>query len=175
MCRSQKDPLRELRQEERKTLEQLSRSLTMSADQVIHAKEVLAVADGHTFTNAAKLAGRKSGDAVAHLVTRFNAQGLPALATRYGGGPPLRYTAIECERILREFRRAPDRRPGGTATWSLVTLQRALRRALDGLAHVSTHTIGCVLHEAGYTQAAKIALGATRARPSACAKAGRWR
>jgi len=27
----------------------------------------------------------------------------------------------------------------GTAIWSLVTLQRALRRALDGLTHVSTH------------------------------------
>ena len=37
MCRPQKDPLRELRQEERKTLEQFSRSLTMPADQVIHA------------------------------------------------------------------------------------------------------------------------------------------
>ena len=54
MCRPQKDPLRPLSQEERKLLEQLSRSLTMPADQVIHAKEVLAVADGHTFTDAAK-------------------------------------------------------------------------------------------------------------------------
>jgi transposase len=118
---------------------------------VIPAKEVLAVADGHTFTDAAKLAGRKSGDAVAHLIARFNAEGLPALETRYGGGPPIRYTAIECERILREFRRAPDRRLDGTATWSLTTLQRALRRAPDGLPKVSTYTILCVLHEAGYT------------------------
>jgi hypothetical protein len=30
----------------------------MPADHVIHAKEVLAVADGHSFTDAAKLAGR---------------------------------------------------------------------------------------------------------------------
>ncbi|MEO6892091.1 MAG: helix-turn-helix domain-containing protein [Ktedonobacteraceae bacterium] len=151
MCRQQKDRLRPLSVEERKALEQLSRSLTMPADQVIHAKEVLAVADGHTFTDAAKGAGRKSGDAVAHLISRFNAQGISALATRYGGGPPLRYTAIECERILREFRRAPDRRLDGTATWSLTTLQRALRRAPDGFPKVSTYTILCVLHEAGYT------------------------
>ncbi len=75
---------------------------------------------------------------------------LPALETRHGGGPPIRYTAVECERILREFRRAPDRRLDGTATWSFVTLQRALRRAPDGLPHVSTYTIGCVLHQAGY-------------------------
>lgn len=151
MCRPQKDPLRPLNEEERKTVEQLSRSLTMPADQVIHAKEVLAVANGHTFADAARLVGRKSGDAVAHLISRFNAEGLSALATRYGGGPPLRYTAVECERILREFRRAPDRRLDGTATWSLTTLQRALRRAPDGLPTVSTYTILCVLHEAGYT------------------------
>ncbi len=151
MCRTQKDPLRPLSQEERKTLEQYSRSLTMPADQVIHAKEIVAVADGHTFTDAAKLAGRKSGDAVAHLISRFNREGLLSLETRHGGGPPFRYTSVECERILREFRRPPDRRLDGTATWSLVTLRRALRRAPDGLPRVSTHTIGCVLHEAGYT------------------------
>jgi transposase len=151
MSRLPQEPLRALSAEERSQLEHVSRSLTMPADQVIHAKERLAVVDGHTFTEAAKLAGRKSGDAVAHLISRFNREGLPALETRHGGGPPFRYTAVECERILREFRRVPDRRLDGTATWSLVTLQRALRRAPDGLAQVSTHTIGCVLHEAGYT------------------------
>jgi hypothetical protein len=39
MCRPQKEPLRPLSAEERKLREQLSRSLTMPADQVIHAKE----------------------------------------------------------------------------------------------------------------------------------------
>jgi transposase len=151
MCRPQKDPLRPLSQEERKTLEQFGRCLTMPADQLIHAKEVLAVADGHTFTEAARLVGRKSGDAVAHLISRFNREGLPALETRHGGGPPIRYTAVERERILREFRRPPDRRLDGTATWSLTTLQRALRRAPDGLPKISTYTILCVLHEAGFT------------------------
>ena len=151
MCHQQKDPLRPLSVEERDQLEHRSRCLTQPADQVIHAKEVLAVADGHPFTDAARLAGRKSGDAVAHLIARFNVEGFPALETRHEGGPPIRYTAVECERILREFRRAPDRRLDGTATWSLVTVQRALRRAPDGLAHVSTHTIGCILHEAGST------------------------
>ncbi len=151
MCRSQKDPLRPLSAEERMVLEQLSRALTMPADQVIHAKEVLAVADGHSKTLAARLAERKSGDAVAHLIARFNAEGLPALETCHGGGHPIRYTSVECERILREFRRAPDRRLDGTATWSLTTLQRALRRAPDDLPKVSTYTIFCVLHEAGYT------------------------
>lgn len=124
MCRQQKEPLRPLSAEERDQLERLSRSLTMPADQVIHAKEVLAVADGHPITLAARLAGRKSGDAVAHLIARFNREGLLALETRHRGGPRFRYRAVECERILREFRRPPDRRLDGTATWSLVALQR---------------------------------------------------
>lgn len=151
MCRPQKNPLRPLTPEERETLEQFSRSLAQPADQVIRAKEVLAVADGHTFADAARMAGRKSGDAVAHLISCFNREGLAALETRHEGGPPFRYTSVESERILREFRRSPDRRLDGTATWSLVTLQRALRRAPDGFPRVSTHTIGCILHEAGYT------------------------
>jgi transposase len=151
MCHQQKAPLRPSSVEERDQLEQLSRSLTHPADQVIHAKEVLAVADGHSKTLAAKLAGRTSGEAVAPLPARFNAQGLPALETRHGGGPPIRYSSVACERILREFRRAPDRRLDGTAIWSLVTLRRALRRAPDGLPKVSTDTVFCVVHEAGYS------------------------
>ena len=48
MSRLPKEPLRALSAEERGQLEHVSRSLTMPADQVIHAKEILAVADGHT-------------------------------------------------------------------------------------------------------------------------------
>ena len=71
------------------------------------------------------------------------------------GGEPSNWVnlTVECERILREFRHSPDRRLDGAATWSLTTLQRALRRAPDGLPNVSTYTILCVLHEAGYTGA----------------------
>jgi hypothetical protein len=52
---------------------------------------------------------------------------------------------------LQEFRRTPDREQDGTATWSLTTLQRALRQAPDGLPGVSTWTILHTLWEAGYT------------------------
>jgi transposase len=45
--------------------------------------------------------------------------------------------------------RAPQREPDGTATWSLSLLQRALRKAPDGLPKVSTFTIWRTLHEAG--------------------------
>ena len=43
---------------------------------------------------------------------------------------------------------ASSRRDSSTSQ-SLTTLQRALRRAPDGLPWVSTHTIWCVVHEAG--------------------------
>ena len=45
----------------------------------------------------------------------------------------------------------PDREADGAAIWSLTTLQRALRRAPDGLPKVSTATIGAVLHDAGWS------------------------
>ena len=53
--------------------------------------------------------------------------------------------------FCKEARRTPDREQDGTATWSLTTLQRALRQAPDGLPQVSTYTILMVLHEAGFT------------------------
>ena len=149
MPRPQKEPLRPLTAPERRILEQVARSGAERADRVARAKALLAVADGACFTDAARAAGRRAGDGVAKLVARFNATGLAALTTRPGGRPPLRYGADEAGRILREVRRAPDRTRDGTATWSLTTLQRALRAAPDGLPAVSTFTIRRVLHDAG--------------------------
>jgi hypothetical protein len=56
------------------------------------------------------------------------AQGLAALEPRHAGGPAILYDAAAKERILAEFRRNPDHERDGTPTWSLTTLQRALRR-----------------------------------------------
>lgn len=151
MSRRQKDPLRPLTPEERACLEQLSRARSEPASQVARAKALLAVAAGHSYQAAATAAGRRSGDAVAHLVARFNAEGLPALEPGHGGGPLPRYSLAERERILVEVRRPPDREQDGTATWSLTTLQRALRQAPNGLPAVSTYTIWQVLHDAGFS------------------------
>lgn len=151
MSRRQKDPLRPLTPEECACLEQLSRARSEPASQVARAKAVLAVAAGQSYQEAATAAGRRSGDAVAHLVARFNAEGLAALEPRHGGGPPPRYALAERERIVAEARRPPDREQDGTATWSLTTLQRALRQAPDGLPAVSTYTIWQVLHDAGFS------------------------
>jgi len=146
-----RNPLRPLTAAERAELERVSRAGSERADRMAHAKALLAVADGASFTAAPGAAGRRSRHAVAQLVGRFNTVGLAALDRRHGGGPAVQYGAAERERILQEFRRAPDRERDGTATWSLTTLQRALRAAPDGLPQVSTWTILGVLWEAGYT------------------------
>jgi transposase len=151
MAHPQKTPLRALTAEERALLQQMARSPSEPAGRVARAQALLAVAAGAAFTAAAQAAGRRSGDGVALLVARFNRKGLAALDRQPGGGPPHRYTVPEAERILTEFRRTPDRERDGTATWSLATLQRALRRAPDGFPTISTFTIHETLHAAGYT------------------------
>lgn len=151
MSRRRKDPLRPLTGEECEVLQQVARAQSEPASHVARAKMLLAVAEGKTYQAAAAAAGRKSNDAVSQLVSRFNQEGLAALAPRHGGGPPVAYGPAERERILAEARRAPDRAQDGTATWTLSTLQRALRQAPDGLPQVSTYTVWCVLHEAGFS------------------------
>lgn len=151
MPRPQNDPLRPLTGEEHAMLERLSRAHAEPAALVARAKALLAVAAGRSFTDAAHAAGRKSGDAVAHLVARFNRTGLAALTPDHGGGQPKQYSLAEQERILREARRPPERERDGTGTWSLATLRRAVRQAPDGLPRVSTATIWTVLHNAGFT------------------------
>jgi transposase len=149
MSRRHVDPLRALTEGERQWLEKISRSHVEPAAHVARAKALLAVARGLSYTQAAQVAGRKSGDTVSRWVSRFNQEGLAAVEPRHGGGPPLTYTMAERERILSEVRRTPDREQDSTATWSLDTLQRTLRNAPDGLPQVSTYTIWHVLHEAG--------------------------
>ena len=152
MSRRKKDPLRPLTDAESAALTQLSRSQAAPAVQVARAIMLLAVARGDDYQQAARAAGRRSGDAVSHLVARFNAEGLAALTPRHGGGrsrrlrpggagadPPPRSSAT------------PTPEADGTATWSLRTLRKALRSAPDGLPAVSTYTLWQVLHEAGYS------------------------
>jgi transposase len=151
MSRRQKHPLRALTGDERLWLTKIARSKREPSSHVARAKQLLAVSDGDSYTAAAKASGRKSGDAVAQLVERFNREGLPVVEPQQGGGPKPKYGIRERERILAEVRRVPDPEQDGTATWSLMLLQRALRRAPDGLTEVSTQTIHAVLQEAGFS------------------------
>lgn len=150
MSRQHKNPLRPLLEEERRQLTRLSRGQAIAASSVARAKALLAVTDGDSYTEAARTVGRRSGDAVASLVARFNTEGLAAIVPRHGGGRQPDYSPEERGRILVEARRAPDRKRDGTAGWSLSTLQRALRR--NGLPHISTYTIRQVLVGAGLGQ-----------------------
>ena len=148
MSRRQKDPLRSLTDEERVELSRLSRSRSAPSAQVARATAVLAIAEGQSYTATARRVGRHNGDTVAQWVARFNHDGLAAVVPRHGGGPAIRYAADQQRRILAEGARVPDREQDGTATWSLSTLQAALRHAEDGLPTVSTYTIWRTLHAA---------------------------
>jgi len=150
MTRRKKNQLRTMTEEEQTWLERISRSQSEPAAHVIRAKEILAVAAGHNYTEAARLAGMKSGDTVAKLVERFNKEGLQAMQPGHGGGPAPKYSAVERERVLAEARRQPDPEKDGTNTWSLTTLQKALQKAPDGLPGISTERIWVILQEAGF-------------------------
>src|SRR5438128_2566445 len=101
VSRRRKNPLRPLTDVEQNHLRRLSRSAAAPA---AHAAVLPAVAQGLDCRQAARAAGRTSGDAVSNSVARFS-------------------------RILREANRVPTPAADGTATWSLTLLRQALRAA----------------------------------------------
>jgi transposase len=149
MLQPQKHPLRAVSEQEARELQRLVKASSERLDVVRRAKALLAVVAGQPFTQAAHEAGLKSGDGVGKLVTRFNEHGLAALSIAAGAGRKPTYTSEQQARILQEVQRPPDRRADGTASWSLSTLQQALRKT--DLPHIARETIRQVLHEAGYS------------------------
>ncbi len=141
-------PLRAMTPGEEQAVQHTAKATSERIDVVKRAQALLAVRAGQIYTQAAREAGYKSGDSVSQLVERFNQQGLAALHIAGGRGRKVQYTATQRERILQELQRVPDRQADGTATWSLKTLERALRQ--EALSRVSASTIRAVLHEAGY-------------------------
>jgi hypothetical protein len=137
-------------EEEEAGVHLIARSPREPANQVIRAKQLLAVAAGQSYSQAARLTGRRSGDAVAQLVRRFNREGVHALERRGGGGAKPTYGVGEREQIVAEARRCPQPAQDGTATWSLRLLQGTLRkRDPHRWSRISTYTIWAVRHEAG--------------------------
>ncbi len=147
MATPQKEPLRAVSAEEQATLARIAQASSERVDRVRRATALLAVAQGQPFAQAARQAGFRSGTAVAELVARFNRQGLAALAIAPGRGRKPTYDATARARIVATAQREPDRRADGTATWSLSTLQRTLRR--EGLPRVGASTIRGGLQDAG--------------------------
>ena len=111
------------------------------------ATELLAVAAGASYQAAARTAGRRSGDAVAQLVARFNRGGLAAIGIAAGRGRKPTYDPAARARIVATAQRSPERKTDGTATWSLSTLERTLRR--EAFPRLGATTIRRVLEAAG--------------------------
>jgi len=151
MSRSASEPLRQVTEEERKELQRVSRASSEMRIRHQRAVALLAVSEGKSLSEAARLAGWKGHDPVTKVTRRFNSMGLCALSDGPRPGPHRKYGPGERARILQEARRTPDRKEDATGTWSLALLQRSLRAAADGLPKVSTFTILHTLHEAGYT------------------------
>ena len=150
MARQSREPMRALTTEERGILEKVTRSRTEAAEVVSRARSLLAVAQTRNFEVGARASGRKSGYGVAKLVARFNAAGLSALQTKPRHSYRVTYTADLRAKVLAEYQRTPDREQDGTGTWSLTTLQRAVRKH-PGLERISRDTISGILHGAGLT------------------------
>src|SRR4051812_39263198 len=108
MSRRQIDPLRPLTAEARGRLGRVSLSHLEPAAPGARATMLLAVAAGQSYSIAAHMAGRRSGEAVGRLVSRFNHDGVAAVEPRHGGGPPTVYTSAERDPILAETPRSPD-------------------------------------------------------------------
>ena len=150
MTRRQKDPLRPLTSEEREMLERLSRASQEPAVHVVRAQLLLAVADGKSYSAAAQSVGRRSGDAVSHLVSRFNQVGLAALEPLHGGGVAVVYDSEQRQHILETVSQPPDAERDGAVSWSLSLLQRRLRQQPE-FSRISTYTLWQVLHEANWS------------------------
>jgi transposase len=147
MGRAPQQPLRPLNGAEEQALERLVKAASVRRDQGQRAQALWAVARGASYTQAAQQAGYADPDSVSRLVRRFNQRGLGALAIAAGRGRTPTYGAAERARVVALAQRTPDREEDGTATWSLTTLERTLRR--EGLPCIGATTIRRVLRAAG--------------------------
>ena len=147
MATPQSERLRALTPAEQTAVERLARSSSERMDRVQRATALWAVAQGQGFAAAARQAGFASHTTVAELVARFNRQGLAALSIAAGRGRKPTYDATARARIVATAQRSPERKTDGTATWSLSTLKRTLRR--EAFPHLGATTIRRVLEAAG--------------------------
>src|SRR5690348_1155718 len=105
MSRSATEPLRALTEEERQELRRVSRASSETRIRFQRAVALLAVDEGKSLSEAARLVGWKSHDPVTRLSRRFNTMGLLALDDLPRPGPHRRYGPDEQARILQEARR----------------------------------------------------------------------
>jgi transposase len=147
MATPQKEPLRAVTAAEQTALERVAKASSERVDRGRRATALLVVVRGGSFAQAAQQAGLRSSSAVTALVARFNRRGLGALTIGTGRGRKPTYDPAARGRIVATAQRAPERKTDGTATWSLGTLQRTLRR--EAFPRLGGTTIRRVLQDAG--------------------------
>ena len=148
MGRPVKEGLRSFSKPEEQELQRVVKATSERVDSMRRAKALLAVAAGKSRTAAGQEAGL-SREGVTQVVKGFNQRGLDILSIATGRGRKPTYTSKQRARIVRELQREPDREVDQTATWSLMTLRRALRET--DLPEIAAETIRAMLHEAGYS------------------------
>ncbi len=147
MATMQQERLRPPTLAEQRELKTMVKGSSERVDRVKRATALMAVAGGQPFSAAARAAGYRSPQAVTYLVRRFNRAGLGALGIAAGRGRRPTYDSAARARIVATAPRPPDRRADGTATWSLSTPERTVRR--EGLPRVGATTIRRALRDAG--------------------------
>src|SRR3954453_10918436 len=100
MVTMQKERLRPLTIAEQRELETIVKASSERVDRVKRATALLAVADGRSFSAAARTAGYQSPQAVTYLVRRFNRVGMVALEIAAGRGRRPTYDALARARIV---------------------------------------------------------------------------
>ena len=143
----QQEPLRPLSVQEWQTLDRMARASSERMDQGQRARALVAVAERQSYAEAARQAGFRSATTVANLVRRFNGAGVRAVTIAAGRGRRPTYTTQARAQIVAVAQEQPRRREDHTATWSLTTLQRRVRR--DGWTRIGRSTIRRVLLAAG--------------------------
>lgn len=147
MARARREDLRLVSAAERASLERIAKASSERVDHVRRATALLAVAAGGSIAKAARRAGFHSPSTVAGVVAQFNRRGLGAVGIAAGRGRRPIYDATARAQIVATAQRQPDRKGDGTATWSLSTLERSLRRV--AFPRLGATTIRRVLGDAG--------------------------
>src|SRR3954471_10352784 len=135
MSRRQKEPLRALSDEERKALSQLSRSGRSPSGRVARATALLAVAEGQSYTAAAKLYGSREAGWAAQRRYRGPLGGaLQSRRPRSGGAAPWRRAARPlCRGAAAAHSRRGRADPGPSPRWrGDVVLEHAAPRPAQG-------------------------------------------
>jgi transposase len=138
--------MKPLTEEERETLEKLSRSRTAPSRMVERAKAIVQVYEGQPVLRIAASIGR-SYAAVYGWVKRFNQEGVSGLDDKPRSGRPLTYAEEERGQIIAAARMHPQKMGRPYAHWTLSRLVEYVNHDLN--IGISRAQLARVLEEEG--------------------------